>query len=472
MARSKGASRPGWTRRLRTDPGWLALLVLFLLSLPLVTPRIYAVDSVEYFVYLPSLLFDGDLDFSDEYSYFLRLNPHAGIEGVLNKRDPTTGLPLNVAPVGSALLWSPAYLVTHGALLLLRGVGVPVNPDGLSRPYIWAVCYASTLYAFAGLLLGYRLCRRLFAPLPSALAVSVAWLATPAFFYSHASPPWSHSASLFAVALFLTVWYETRATSPWRRFLLLGLLGGLVALVREQDGLFLLLPAVDAVLAYGRVVRRRAWAAVPSLLGRHALLAAGAALAFSPQMLVYRVLNGRFGPNPTVSGKFDWASPHFFQVLFDPHYGLIVWSPAVLLALLGFLLLFRHDRRLGAGATLSFLAQVYLAGCFLTWQGPGSFGQRRFINCVVLFALGLAALVAFAQKKRWPAWLLAGLGGTLVLWNAGLMANWILYPAERNAGLLWDRLPHRLLVEIPRQAVDLLWRLFLARHTLYRNPGG
>lgn len=472
MVRYVRASRPGWIRRFRTDPGWLALIVLFLVSLPLVTPRIYAVDSVEYFVYLPSLLFDGDLDFSDEYAYFLRLNPHAGIEGVLNKRDPSTGLPLNVAPVGTALLWSPAYLVAHGIVLLLRVLGVPVTPDGLSRPYILAVCYASTLYAFAGLLLAYRLCRRLFAPFPSALAVSVVWLATPAFFYSHASPPWSHSASLFAVALFLTVWYGTGADSPRRRFFLLGLLGGLVALVREQDGLFLLLAAVDGILTYGGIVRQKAWRRVLPLLGRHTLLAAGAALAFSPQMLVYRVLNGRLGPNPTVSGKFDWASPHFFQVLFDPHYGLIVWSPVVLLALLGFLLLFRRDRRLGGGAALAFLAQVYLAGCFLTWQGPGSFGQRRFINCVVLFALGLAALIALAQKKRWPVWLLTGLGGIFVLWNAGLMANWILYPAERNAGLLWDRLPRRLLLELPRQAADLLWRLFLARHTLYRNPGG
>ncbi|MGC8872946.1 MAG: glycosyltransferase family 39 protein [Chloroflexia bacterium] len=472
MARSEKAGRPGFVRRLTADPGRLALLCLFLLSLPLVTPRIYAVDSVEYYVYLPSLLFDGDLDFGDEYAYFHERNPHAGIEGVLSKRDATTGLPLNVAPVGTALLWSPAYLATHGILWLGHALGAPVKPDGLSRPYILAVCYASTAYAFAGLLLAYRLCRRRFAPFPSALAVSVAWLATPAFFYSHASPPWSHSASLFAVALFVTVWDKTRVDSPAWRFFVLGLLGGLVALVREQDGLFLVLPALDALLGYSGVVHRRAWKDALPLLGRHLLLGTGAALAFTPQLAVYRVLNGRFGPNPTVSGKFDWASPHFLEVLFDPHYGLIVWSPVVLFALFGLLLLCRQDRRLGIAACLAFLAQVYLAGCFLTWQGPGSFGQRRFINCVVLFALGLAALIALAQKKGWPAGALVAVGGAFVLWNAGLMTNWILYPAERNAGLLWDRLPRRLFVEIPQQALDLLRRLFFARHTLYRNPGG
>ena len=115
MESSAHVTRPGiaWLRR--ADPGWVGLLVLFLLSLPLVTPRLYAVDSVEYLVYLPSLLFDGDLDFSDEYAYFMQLNPQAGIDAFV-KYDPTTGLPLNVAPVGTALLWSPAYLADFARL--------------------------------------------------------------------------------------------------------------------------------------------------------------------------------------------------------------------------------------------------------------------------------------------------------------------------------------------------------------------
>jgi hypothetical protein len=300
----------------------------------------------------------------------------------------------------------------------------------------------------------------------------VIWLATPAFFYSHASPPWSHSTSLFAVALFLTVWHGTRKGRTRAQFLLVGLLGGLVALVREQDGLFLLIPAVEGLLAYGEIVRRRDWPALVPLVGRHALLVLGSLSVFTLQLASYRVLHGYFGPSPIVGGKFNWFSPHFFQVLLDPHYGLLVWSPIVVLALGGLILLVRRDRLLAGVLGLAFLTQVYLAGAFLTWQSPGSFGQRRFVNCTVLFALGLAALIGWAREKGWPAWSLAGLGGLFVLWNAGLVAQWVLYPADREAGLLWDRLPRRLFVEIPRQAVDFVRRLLFERGSLYRNRGG
>ncbi len=470
MERFASRAHPGSSRPRRVDPGWVVLFVVLVLSLPLVTPRIYAVDSVEYFVYLPSLLFDGDLDFGDEYAILAQRNPEAGIEEFV-KLDPTTGLPLNVAPVGTALLWSPAYLLAHGGVLLARLLGAQVAADGLSYPYILAVCYASVGYTFAGLLLAYRLCRRFFPPFPATLAVLLVWLGTPAFFYSHASPPWSHSASLFAVALFVSVWHGTRGRQRAGRFFLLGLLGGLMALVREQDGLFLLIPLSELLPAYLERLRLRDWPALLPMLARHALLPLGAFLSFIPQLAVYRVLNGHFGPNPTVAHKFDWFSPHFFQVLLDPHYGLFLWTPLLLPALAGLVWLYRRDRLLALSLGLAFLAQVYLTGAFLTWQSPGSFGQRRFINCTVIFALGLAALVAHLREKRWPAWVLSILGGLFVLWNWGLMAHWILYRADREAGLDWTVLPRRLWKELPAQGWTFLRRLLLERESLYRNPG-
>jgi len=478
MGTHSKSAHPGPARRRRVDPGWVALIILFLISLPLVLPRLYASDSVKYFSYLHSLIFDGDLDFTNEYTYFMELNPQAISEGIL-KRDTTTDLPLNDAPVGTALLWAPAYLLTHGGVLLANALGAPIAADGLSRPYLQAVCYTSTAYAFAGLLLSYRLCRRFFSPFASALSVALIWLATPAFFYSHANPPWSHSASLFAVALFVNVWYSTRKKRTPAQFFLLGLLGGLVALVREQDGLLLLLPALEGLLAYIHILRSPAQdlqtsrgAALLALLGRHALLLGGVILAFSPQLAVYRVLNGRFAPNPAVSGKFTWWSPHFFQVLGDPHYGLLVWSPLTILALTGLFLLLRRDRLLVAALGLAFLAQVYIVGSFLTWQGLGSFGLRRFINCTIIFALGLAALITWAREKRVPAWALVVLGGLFVAWNAGLMANWVLYPEDRQAGLVWEHLPQRIFWEIPRQGPDFVRRLLFERRGLFENPGG
>jgi hypothetical protein len=50
----------------RSRRGVLWLVLAFVLSLPAVTPRIYASDEVQYFAYLRSLWFDGDGSFENE----------------------------------------------------------------------------------------------------------------------------------------------------------------------------------------------------------------------------------------------------------------------------------------------------------------------------------------------------------------------------------------------------------------------
>ncbi|MDQ2809516.1 MAG: glycosyltransferase family 39 protein, partial [Chloroflexota bacterium] len=248
---------------LRRDRGLLLLLLLLLGGLPLVTTRIYASDEIKYFAYLHSLAFDRDLDFTNDYGHWIddacpknpRDPPSAQCQQrrTLLKANPTTGLPINEAPVGTALLWAPAFALAHVGVLLARALGARVAADGYSPPYIAAVCYASYLYGWLGLLLGYRLLRRLFDPLIAVGAVVAVWLGTSAFFYMVIAPPWSHAVSLFTVALFTTVWWTTRrpAGRRPREWAGLGLCAGLMMLVREQDALFLALPAVETLFRLG-----------------------------------------------------------------------------------------------------------------------------------------------------------------------------------------------------------------------------
>src|SRR5262249_28708320 len=84
--------RGGPLRRLLQGRG--LLLAVFLLTLPLVTPRLRGADEIEYFAYLRSLVFDADLEFGNEYQYFYERDPQglAGFrETFLEKREPLTG---------------------------------------------------------------------------------------------------------------------------------------------------------------------------------------------------------------------------------------------------------------------------------------------------------------------------------------------------------------------------------------------
>jgi len=121
----------------------IVLSALLLSSLVLVTPRIAESDAVEYFSYLPSVLFDRDLDFKDEYTVFYHEDPEgrAGFKETFLDRETATGLKLNFAPLGTALLWSPFYVAAH----------LVVGGDGLSQPYRTAVALGSAIYGALGL---------------------------------------------------------------------------------------------------------------------------------------------------------------------------------------------------------------------------------------------------------------------------------------------------------------------------------
>ena len=81
--------------------GVLVILALFVLLLPISLPRIYATDEVQYYAYLRSVYFDGDLDFRDEYEHFATLGerqspPDPAVRNALLRADaqnpnPETG---------------------------------------------------------------------------------------------------------------------------------------------------------------------------------------------------------------------------------------------------------------------------------------------------------------------------------------------------------------------------------------------
>ncbi|PYQ00874.1 MAG: hypothetical protein DMF82_20880, partial [Acidobacteria bacterium] len=87
-----------------TAPWWAgrrALVLLFVLTLPLVTPKIRGADEIEYFSYLRSLVFDHDVEFGNEYERFYAADPRglAGFKSTfLDRRETDTGRHINFAP--------------------------------------------------------------------------------------------------------------------------------------------------------------------------------------------------------------------------------------------------------------------------------------------------------------------------------------------------------------------------------------
>jgi hypothetical protein len=434
------------------------LLALFLLTLPLVTPAIRGADEIEHFSYLRSLVFDHDLEFGDEYAHFYARDP-GGLAGFkatfLDLREPT-GRHINFAPLGSALLWSPFYLLAHLGALVTGAAS-----DGFSRPYAAAVCYASALYGGAGVLLLHDALRRFgsFAEPAASWTAAGLWLGSPLLYYVTLAPAFAHACSLFAVALLVWTWLFARqrdyaGLTP----LAVGVVGGLAALVREQDGLFLAMPALD--LLWRAAARRD-----PRALTALAVMTAVAAAVFGPQLLAYHAVNGGWGPSRLVARKMNFASPHSLQVLFDPGHGLFFWSPVLLLAAAGLLLALRARRdAVLVLLTLGFVLQVWINGAVESWTQAGAFGARRFVSSVAVLAWGLAWMVA-RGLQRWGRRAVAAGLVLLAWWNVSLMVQFGLRLMDRQR-LEWPRVALNQVAAVPPRLGRVAWLFFTDRERL------
>lgn len=489
------------------DAGPWVITLVFLLLLPFSVPRVALSDEVQYYAYLRSVYFDRDLDFRNEYEHFAAQAERFGDRAITNallredamNPNPRTGLLRNVAPVGAAILWAPGFVLADMGVGLANALGANLPRDGYGRPYIVATCMMSALYSLLGLVLTYRLARRFSDDFAATAATLTVFLASSLVFYSLILMPWSHAPGFFLFALFLTVWMR-----HWRRplergpgaWVALGLIGGLMVMTREQLGLLLIIPALEALWTYGALatgsfsfggadrfqtspqgrngdaafVAAERWRAALGLFGRHVAFLVTLVITLTPQLLAYQILNGRPGPSPTVASKFIWSSPNFLNTLIDPGRGAFVWAPALALGLAGLAWLARRDALLAGLLLAGFLAQTYINGAFgTTWHLRGAFGFRRLIECTPIFVIGLAALLAWLQPRmgRWSILIAAA---ALVAWNIGLIAQFtFIRPEVIRRELVWEDMLYYQFVEVPRQVFDKLWTLLFDRCRLMTN---
>ena len=134
----------------------------------------------------------------------------------------------------------------------LRAAGRPVDADGFSKPYVAAVCYGSAFYGFLALVLSAAAARAALgdggpAAGGEALAAAAVWVATPlALLHVRRRRRSRTRARRSPSRPFVLAWLRVRRALVDRAASsLLGALGALMAMVREQDAFFAVGPAVD-----------------------------------------------------------------------------------------------------------------------------------------------------------------------------------------------------------------------------------
>jgi hypothetical protein len=364
--------------------GVAALLLLAVTFRPVIEG-----DGVGYYAYLHAVLVSHSLDFANEYS--AAIASHTPLFLPLVSTRTATGHLADFFPVGPAILSAPAYLVA----LALHSSGEPQY----GSPFVEVFSLASLLYCLVALGICYRLATSIVVSRRAVLiGVLGATFATPLVYYMLTDPSYSHTFSVFCVSAFLYAWW-TGPPRTYKGWFGLGVLGGLMAMTRFQDGLLVAIVLID--------VRRLRWPAL--------LLIPGLLVGFAPQLVVDQAQFGTWLPQRLPGQALDPLHGHYFVVLFSSHDGLLVWTPIALLAAAGFF--FIKDRRMKIACVLAFVLELVISGSVPDDVGA-AFGPRRLLDLIPFAVVGIAAVAArVGPRFDWP------IVGALCAWNLTLVAN-------------------------------------------------
>jgi hypothetical protein len=370
-------------------------------------------DNIGYYAWLRSPLIDGDFSFENDYAPLFTHCP------AVKAAIPVTaaGHRENHWPVGPAVVWAPAVIAVHLVLLAL-GPHSPWPADGYSPPYQLAVGATSLGLALLTLLLAFRIARRIADPRAAAAAAALITLGTPVVVYGAVDVSMSHGPASAALALLAFFWLGTFGSLSAWRWLGIGCLLGVTALMRWQLATFAVLPTLEAIWL---AVQAPGWRIRIAIATRILMAALTAVVTFTPQLVAKQIVYGHpiGGLHETAH---NWLRPSLWQVLFATDRSLFYWTPITLLAVAGLVYLMLRVRSAAMAIMIAGITvQIYTISALLgrnVFLGS-SFGFRLLTETSVLMAPGMAVLIDRLGRRMGRQ--LVTLGAVLVAWNLLLL---------------------------------------------------
>jgi hypothetical protein len=379
-------------------------------------------DDSFYYFWLPAVVIDHDLDFSNQLAHSGTMDPPARDAGLLQPRTATGLLPSKYPP-GWALGSLPFFLAAH--------VMAPAGATGFEPVYLLAVWLGQILYGAAGLWIAVNIIRRLIPEGAAAVAVLAVWLASPLVYYQTIRVSMAHS-QLFALAMAI-YWLALRVVDGDERrriWLTLGFCSAMLVATRNIDVVYLAFPAV--VLAR----HLRSWRAAK-------WLALGAAGPIAVQLVAWKIIFGSWLVYSYGGEKFCFTDMHVLEVLFSPKHGWFYWHPLLLVGLLAFLF-WPLQRPIGWTMVGSLVAIIGLNAAWPSWWFASSFGNRGFEVATFFSMLGLAVLFGATRNRRVWRRVLAAAVALAVMWNLILLALFVTRRIPQDEAVTYGDVEHAL----------------------------
>lgn len=376
-------------------------------------------DVIFYYEYLPAKFIYNDLtlkyadtapDAVRDHTWYVPLDP--------DKR-------LIKTTMGVAIFLAPGFFIAD---YLAPKLGY--QPHGYSLPYMIAVLASAVFYSVLSMLVLIRTLKRFYQDWIISLVLLTLFLGTNLFIYVTTEPGMSHVYSFFLFCCFIELtisWYENKSLL---KALLLGLILGLVVLVRPTNILIAVFFILYGITSVENLKQRTVYLlkSYPHLL----LIVTMAVMVWIPQMLYWRQITGEllyFSYSP--GERFFFDRPRIALGLFSYRKGWLLYTPVMLLAIAGIYFLWTKYRKLFWPVVIFLPLNIYVVFSWWCWWYGGSFGQRPMIDSYPLMALPLAALIAQFSSKWKPALIFLILAGFIYF-------NQFQSQQYRSGSIHWD----------------------------------
>lgn len=123
-----------------------------------------------------------------------------------------------------------------------------------------------------------------------------------------------------------------------------------------------------------------------------------------PQLLYWKEMTGHWIYYSYADEGFKyWNKPKIMAVLFDVQNGLFLYSPLVLLMLVGVFYGLKIKKYHSPAMLLIFVMATYIFASWWAWWFGGAFGHRSYVEYYAILAIPLAGLIdkIFSLKNKY-----------------------------------------------------------------------
>ncbi len=382
----------------------ILIAVIVFLNIEYPSPNVIAWDFFGYYLYLPLSFIYKDLLISDIGIVRDIVETYANTSTLYQVTITPEGGWVMKYTMGLAFINAPFFFIGHIIALLSDHVA-----DGFSAPYQYSAWIGAMLFSAAGILVLRKVLLHYFSDLITALTLGFLVLGTNYLynvsFIGQNVNPQNYGFTFYAVILYLTIrWHKSH---QFKESVLLAFVCGLLILSRPTELVCLFIP-----ILWG-VSDRKSFRVKLVLLKK-----------FKKQVIVFALILVLIGSFQVVywlaaSGKFvelsygnvagegmDFLTPHFAKVLFSFRKGWFIYTPLMLLPLVGLIYLYREKRSLFIPISVYFIFNLYLVSCWSTWWYAQCYGQRGLIPSYAVLSIPMGFLLVWiADQKSIRKWL-------------------------------------------------------------------